>query len=210
MAAAQSPAWQHLWSVLGLAEPGEEHVIDLIARYGEAQRAYHTMTHIDECLAHFAEAVHLAQAAATVEAAIWFHDVIYDPKRSDNEEASACWAAGLLQAAGASATTSSTIQELIVDTAHRRPPRTADGALLVDIDLAILGAPPHRFDEYEAQIRHEYSWVPWPTFAQRRTAILEQFLARTHIYQTAHFQERFEQTARQNLTRSIAQLTRTA
>ncbi|EKF38376.1 hypothetical protein MOQ_001416 [Trypanosoma cruzi marinkellei] len=73
----------------------------IVARYTEPQRHYHTMAHLEEmlsCLARFqseAPVAHRLPAEGTrrlvVELAILFHDAVYDPRRSDNEERSAAW-----------------------------------------------------------------------------------------------------------------------
>ena len=80
---------------------------------------------------------------------------------------------------------------------------TPDAALLIDVDLSIFGAPAQRFDEYERQVRREYSWVPGFLFRVRRRKILEAFLFRPKIYQTERFRESLEERARANLQRSI-------
>jgi predicted metal-dependent HD superfamily phosphohydrolase len=98
------------------------------------------------------------------------------------------------------------VRQLVLATKHDARPASADAALLVDVDLAILGAVPERFDEYERQIREEYAWVPGPLFRRKRREILEGFLVRPHVYNTSHFRDRYEAAARANLSRSIAQL----
>jgi predicted metal-dependent HD superfamily phosphohydrolase len=98
------------------------------------------------------------------------------------------------------------IADLILFTRHAIEPEGPDAEALVDVDLSILGAAPARFDEYEVQVREEYSWVPEETFRKRRGEILEQFLARRHIYSTSAFRERYEQGARANLERSLKSL----
>jgi predicted metal-dependent HD superfamily phosphohydrolase len=85
-------------------------------------------------------------------------------------------------------------------------PGTPDQQLLVDIDLSILGAPQARFDEYERQVRREYAWVDEPIFRSVRSSILKEFLARPSIYSTTSFRDRLENSARENLKRSIAAL----
>ena len=85
-------------------------------------------------------------------------------------------------------------------------PQGVDAGLLVDIDLSILGANPDRFDEYEYQIRQEYAWVPDGLFRTKRKALLQGFLARTRIFNTTYFVERYEKQARLNLKRSLDQL----
>ncbi len=202
--------WQALWHTLGVTPPADQHFAELQQRYAEPARAYHTLRHIDECLAHLRAVEQLVEHLPSVAAALWFHDLIYDPKRSDNEAASAAWAGALLQEAGVMATTRERIQTLILYTQHNQLPPAGDAALLVDIDLAILGAERARFDEYEAQIRHEYAWVPWPTFCHRRAALLQQFLEHPTIYRTPYFHARFTDAARHNLARSIKRLTTAA
>jgi predicted metal-dependent HD superfamily phosphohydrolase len=91
-------------------------------------------------------------------------------------------------------------------TKHNAEPTSRDAALLVDVDLAILGAAPERFDEYERQVREEYSWVPGFLFRRKRREILEGFLARPHVYSTDHFLACYEAAARANLVRSIERL----
>jgi predicted metal-dependent HD superfamily phosphohydrolase len=91
-------------------------------------------------------------------------------------------------------------------TKHDAMPDSTDSRLLVDIDLAILGAPVERFDEYERQVRQEYSWVPDALFRRKRREILEAFLARPRIFSTDYFQLKYEAQARTNLERSITAL----
>jgi predicted metal-dependent HD superfamily phosphohydrolase len=168
-------------------------VVDLLkARYAEPHRKYHTLEHIEHCLAEFDP--RQAREPEAVELAIWFHDAVYDTKAHDNEEKSAELLLSLIPEATRAA-------ELVLVTKHHRA-STPDEALLVDIDLAILGQPEERFDRYERQIREEYAWVPEPIFRQKRGEILEGFLARPFIYQTEPFRAKYEAAARANLSRS--------
>jgi predicted metal-dependent HD superfamily phosphohydrolase len=138
--------------------------------------------------------------------ALWFHDAIYELSASDNESKSADWAMAELLAAGVATEAAQRIHGLVLITGHAAMPVTQDERLVVDIDLSILGAPPARFAEYEAQVRREYAWVPEPEFRDKREALLASFLARRSIYATNHFQERFEAQARRNLIGSIETL----
>jgi predicted metal-dependent HD superfamily phosphohydrolase len=92
---------------------------------------------------------------------------------------------------------------MILATKHAALAEDPDTRLLTDIDLAILGAPPARFADYERQIRQEYSWVPDVFFAAKRTEILRGFLARPRIYGTDFFRDRFEARARENLSGTL-------
>lgn len=109
-------------------------------------------------------------------------------------------------AAGLAPAVAGRVHALILATRHAALPATPDEGLLVDIDLAILGAAPGRFDEYERQVREEYAAVPEALFRSRRQAILEGFLHRPSLFSTAFFRERLEVQARKNLERSIARL----
>jgi predicted metal-dependent HD superfamily phosphohydrolase len=201
-------AWRELWKALGAARTDEVLRAELLKRYREPHRHYHSEQHLDECLRHLAGARVVADHPAEVELALWFHDAVYDPKRPDNEARSAAWAVEAVTAAGLAPEVAERVRKLVMVTRHddAHAPATADERLVVDVDLAILGAPLGRFEEYERQVRAEYSGVPGVLFRPRRRAILEAFLARERIYRTPHFHDRFEAKARENLQRSVARL----
>lgn len=202
--------WQQLWQRLTGGQPAETWWLALQAHYTEPHRAYHTLQHLAECLHHFDNVRSLMQCPDAVEVALWGHDVIYDTHRHDNEEASAQWTQQLLQEVGAPIETVQRVVDLIHLTKHVAAPVDSDGAFLLDIDLAILGAEAGRFAEYEQQVRQEYSWVAWPAFGTGRAQILQRFLQRPTLYRTPFFQERFEDQARTNLLSSLANLTQPA
>lgn len=198
--------WEQAWTRLGAAAPDAAVLGELIARYSEPHRKYHTTRHLDECFAKFdelrAEAIHPEE----VEVALWFHDAIYDTKRQDNEAKSADWARKTARAANLPADVGERIHKLILATRHDAVPQEPDEKLLVDVDLSILGETPERFDEYERQIREEYSWVPSIVFRSKRRKILRGLLARASIFNTRRFIEAYEAQARENLERSIKRL----
>lgn len=199
-------SWSRAWLGLGASGDGVALRDQLLAAWSEPQRRYHTLRHLGDCLALFEQISHLAARPAEVEIALWFHDAVYDLKAKDNEAQSAAWAEQSLTAAQASPDVRARVHTLIMATCHDALPDSDDARLLVDIDLAILGAEPERFDEYEVQVRQEYAWVPGPLFRRKRREILLGFLARKYIYSTDWFRERFEPTARTNLQRSVVRL----
>ena len=154
--------WTATWDGLGVKAPDGRLYEELVARYSAPERHYHTLQHLDECFARLAESRQFAEQVHEIELALWFHDAIYDVRSHDNEERSAAWAEEVALRAGLSPPVAASIRTLIVATRHDALPVTSDSALLVDIDLAILGAPAERFDEYERQVRQEYDWVPAP------------------------------------------------
>jgi len=197
-------SWQRAWRALGAAGDGAAVRDALLASYREPQRSYHTLQHLRECIDRFAACIDLARHPGEVEIALWFHDAVYDVHRHDNERRSADWARDTLAGAGA-ATAIARVDALVMATRHATAtPGSADEELLVDIDLAILGADAARFAEYAAQIRREYAHVADAEFRARRSAVLAAFLARDPIYRTARLRTELEARARTNLALASA------
>ena len=198
--------WAEAWRDLRLPAPPPAVLAQLTARWAEPHRKYHTLQHLAECLALVDRDRALAQHPGEVAIAAWFHDAVYDTSRRDNEAASADWARRVMREAGAAGDVVERVHALIMATRHDDVPGTPDARLLVDIDLAILGAAPARFDEYERQIRDEYGFVPEPRFRAKRGEILRGFLERPALFSTPAYAARFEAPARANLARAIAGL----
>jgi predicted metal-dependent HD superfamily phosphohydrolase len=196
--------WTATWRGLGAAAPAGVYE-ELIARYAEPHRHYHTARHLEECFAELAGVRHEAERPAEVELALWFHDAIYDTRRHDNERRSAEWARSVALAAGLDASVADRVAALVMTTRHDAVPDGADARVLVDVDLSILAAPEERFDEYERGVRREYAWVPGVVFARERRKILARLLERRQLFATQHLAAR-EQRARANLARSSRQL----
>ena len=195
--------WTGLWNRLGAQGDGVSIFSGLKAAYAEPVRAYHTAEHIHDCLAQFDLSKQAAQRADEVEAAVWFHDAVYLPGASDNEDRSARLAQTTLAGARAPLEVAHRIAGLVLATQHLAVPREPDAALLCDIDLSILGRTPEVFDEFERRIRREYAWVPEPVYRGARAEILAGFLRRRSIFQTDYFRDRYEVQARANLERAI-------
>ena len=178
----------------------------LIQAYSEPHRYYHTLVHIEAMLHHFDNASSLAQYPEEVALAIWFHDAIYDPHSASNELDSAEWAARFMCANSATSDFIARVHQLIMATLHDSDIESPDGKLLVDIDLSILGASAHVYDEFESNVRKEYAWVPESLFKEKRKAILQSFEQRNPLYQTEYFRDKLEAQAKTNLARTIALL----
>ena len=85
-------SWRRMWPGVGASGDGATTFDELVARYSESHRKYHTVQHLDEFIGWFEAASHLAERPAEVEAALWFHDAIYNLGQAENEERSANWA----------------------------------------------------------------------------------------------------------------------
>ena len=177
----------------------------LLAAWTDPSRRYHSVTHLRDVLARLDEAPAADADRDRVEAALWFHDVVYDPRAADNEERSAAWANRTLDALGVRRSLVEDIGRLVRLT-RRHAAADPAGQLLCDIDLSILGRSPNEFDAYDRQIREEYRWVPVDAYREARRRVLEQFLQRHPLYLTAHFRQRYESPAYANLERALAAL----
>ncbi|MFK7603371.1 phosphohydrolase [Deinococcus sp. SM5_A1] len=165
-------------------------------------RFYHNAEHVRATLHALDSRGVLTPALAL---AVWGHDLIYDARAGDNEERSAEAFDGWLASQNASADLRGEIRALILATKHNTPPVTRAEALLVDADLAILGASAADFTAYDAAIRQEYVHVPGLLYRVGRKKVLRGFLDRERIYTTPEFAE-LEAQARENLAGAVGRL----
>ena len=150
-----------------------------LAAWAEPDRRYHDLDHLRDCLAELDRAPADGADRDRVEAALWFHDAIYDPRADDNEARSAEWARRALAELGVPSAVADDVARLVGLTRHTGPAPDPSGRLLCDIDLAILGREPEAFDAYDRRIREEYAWVPEPDFRAARIGVLTGLLARS-------------------------------
>ncbi len=179
---------------------------ELKCAYSESHRHYHTGDHIIDCLSKLDSVIELAENAAEVEFAIWFHDAIYKPYASDNELKSADWAKRFLESSSSNKINAENVHRHIMATLHNAPANNSDSNLLVDIDLSILGSESDIYQSFETSVKKEYKWVPNFIYRKKRRAILLSFLERDTIYSNNYFQEKYEKKARRNLKAAVASL----
>ena len=175
--------------------------------YQSKDRAYHNFEHIEKLLSFLERHSGKITDRMDVKLVAYFHDVIYDTTKKDNEEQSAEYAQNYLRQLGISAGVINHVVALIRATAkHKAIEDDADSAIFLDGDLAILGSSEEEYDKYSAKIRKEYAWVPDEQYKLGRRQILESFLKRPKIYFTKSAGEELEDQARKNITREIAGL----
>jgi predicted metal-dependent HD superfamily phosphohydrolase len=178
----------------------------LARRYGSAKRHYHTLEHIAAMLDALAQSGAPEAITPSVTLAVWLHDAVYDSRAADNEECSAALAEELLDVLRLPASLRTEVARLILLTkTHETGAEDAAGQLLLDADLAVLGAGANAYDRYSRDIRREFGWVGDDDFRVGRRKVLESFLHRPRIYLTPAF-ARLETAARENLRREIASL----
>jgi predicted metal-dependent HD superfamily phosphohydrolase len=203
--AALAETWDRAWSAIGRpAPPGLQ--AELMRAWSEPHRHYHDQRHLRECLALWTRWRELSERAGEIAIALWFHDAIYDPRASGNEQNSAAWAARSLSRAGLASETAQRVHDLVMATRHDVAVLGADAQLLVDIDLAILGSPPERFEQYDQDVRKEYAWVPGFRYRSGRAFVLQDFLDRPRLYHREAAATLLEAQARINLAAALSRL----
>lgn len=180
----------------------------LLACWQEPQRRYHTLAHLTAVLDHVDTLAEYAADPDVVRLAAWFHDAVYLPDRSENEERSARLAERALPEAGVPADRTAEVARLVrLTVTHDPAPDDRDGQVLCDADLAVLAAPPAAYAAYTAAVREEYHFVPNDAFRDGRAAILRHLLQLPRLFRTPYGQRQWEPTARYNLAAELELLT---
>ncbi|MFZ3568996.1 hypothetical protein ACOKM5_18740 [Streptomyces sp. BH097] len=181
---------------------------NLLARWAEPQRKYHTVDHLTAVLDHIDVLEEHAERPELVRLAAWFHDAVYRPDRSENEERSAALAERALAEAGLSPEDVAEVVRLVLLTVTHDPAEDdADGEALCDADLAILAAPAPAYAAYTKAVREEYAFVPDEAFREGRAGVLRQLLGLPRLFRTPHGRSHWESAARENLTAELELLT---
>jgi len=192
--------------MLGTKMPAAFH--RLYRAYGSRTRTYHDRRHVVDVVRRVDRSSRRIRGdrKTALIAAAWFHDVVYDARRLDNEERSADVLARELRRHGVDRRVIAEAVRLVLET-KRHTPSTLDLAakVLVDADLATLSASPELYAAYSAAIRQEYAWVPEAAYRSGRAAVLRKFLDRPSLYQTRAMRRR-EPEARANIEREIERL----
>ncbi|MFD0383661.1 hypothetical protein ACFQ2B_18745 [Streptomyces stramineus] len=180
---------------------------ELLRRWSEPQRRYHTVDHLTAVLDRVDELAAHAEDADTVRFAAWFHDAVYRPDRSENEERSAQLAERALPELGVDGARTAQTARLVRLTGHDPAPGDRDGEVLCDADLAVLAGAPQDYAAYAAAVRQEYGFVPDAAFRDGRAAVLRQLLGLPRLFRTPLGHDRWETVARRNLTTELELLT---
>ena len=182
----------------------------LVAAWSEPHRRYHDLAHLAAVLGLVGELGGAAADPAAVQLAAWYHDVVYDPRRSDNEEVSAERARAGLRGLVPEARAEEVARLVLLTTSHDPEPGDADGAVLCDADLAVLAGPPEAYAVYASAVREEYAHLTDAEFTTGRIAVLERLLALPALYRLPAVADAWEPRARANLTAELTLLRRRA
>jgi predicted metal-dependent HD superfamily phosphohydrolase len=178
------------------------------ANYSAPGRFYHDQSHLDDCLRQLESIDGLSKRERRLlRWAILWHDVIYDPPRSDNEELSAERARRELVNCGVASADADEVARLILLTkSHRAEATDRLGALLVSIDLSILGSEPERYRAYSEAVHKEYAHLPDEAWRSGRAAVLESLLSADQLYPEPRFRAALGERARRNMNAELKAL----
>ncbi|MFJ5712149.1 hypothetical protein [Streptomyces sp. NPDC093105] len=183
---------------------------DLLGRWAEPQRRYHTVTHLKAVLDRIDELTDQGGEGGELELvrlAAWFHDAVYRPDRSENEERSAHLAERALREAGLTEHEVTEVARLVrLTVTHDPTPGDLNGETLCDADLAILATDPDTYRGYTAAVREEYAFVPDDAFREGRAAVLRHLLGLPRLFRTPYGAAVWEEKARENIERELREL----
>jgi predicted metal-dependent HD superfamily phosphohydrolase len=180
----------------------------LVAAWTEPHRRYHDLAHLAAVLGLVGELAEASDTAA-VRLAAWYHDAVYDPERSDNEEASAQRARAGLRGLVPDERLAEVERLVLLTAGHDPAADDANGAVLCDADLAVLAGPPEAYAAYASAIRAEYAHLSDEEFTDGRIAVLEHLLALPTLYRTPAARP-WTDPARANLSAELVLLRRRA
>ena len=203
----------HLIAINNAIMPAKVNALwqDIAVRYNETQRAYHSLQHIQQLFLQFEQIKHHLNELHIIALALYYHDVIYDPRRSDNELKSAEYMVEALRCY-LSAEQCQHIYALIMMTATHElhecldKDTVSDAAYLLDMDLSILGTPWSEYEVYAQAVRQEYRHIANEDYRTGRITVLQKLLSHPVLYLTAYYHNQFEVQARDNIKREISLL----
>lgn len=200
--------WHRLTTAFQVAQSlAQEDFIGLLNAHSQPARHYHNVNHLRSVLETLDELCDLALRPECIELALWYHDAVYDSRAKDNEERSADWLMDVSRKWNLNEEIAQESHRLILLTqSHETSEVDVDGQILLDADLAILGADSETYQEYAHAIRQEYAWVSDSDYRQGRADVLSRFLSRGRLFFTEIMRDRFEQRARDNLHNELQML----
>ena len=178
----------------------------VVGAWSEPHRSYHDLAHLAAVLGLVEELGADADDCDAVRLAAWYHDIAYDPERTDNEEVSAARARAGLRGLVPDARIDEVERLVLLTAGHDPAPDDVNGAVLCDADLAVLAGPPDAYATYASAIREEYGHLSDAEFTHGRIAVLERLLALSTLYRTPEAARQWADRAAANLTAELTLL----
>ena len=182
----------------------------VIGAWSEPHRRYHDLAHLAAVLGLVGALAEAADDPDAVRLAAWYHDIAYDPERTDNEQVSAARARAGLRGLVPDERVDEVERLVLLTAGHDPAPDDADGAVLCDADLAVLAGPPDAYVAYASAVREEYGHLSDREFTAGRIAVLEQLLGLPELYRLPAVAAEWTPRARANMTAELTLLRRRA
>jgi predicted metal-dependent HD superfamily phosphohydrolase len=171
--------------------------------FSHPKRHYHTLHHLEQLFNELSAVKEHIQNWDTVLFSLFYHDIVYNPLRRDNEERSVIIAEDRLQSIDVPANLIETCKKQIMCTKTHEPCKDKDSNFFTDADLSILGQDEITYKEYASAIRKEYALYADNLYYPGRKAVLNHFLQMERIFKTEPFFNKYEKQARKNLQQEI-------
>ena len=178
----------------------------VVGNWSEPHRRYHDLAHLAAVLGLVGRLADSATDPDAVRLAAWYHDVSYDPERTDNEEVSAARARAGLRGLVPDERIAEVERLVLLTVTHDPAPDDDNGAVLCDADLAVLASPPEGYAAYASAVRAEYGHLSDDAFTAGRIAVLERLLALPRLYRLPAVAEQWTPRARANMTAELSLL----
>jgi len=173
---------------------------EIVEAYNSPSRYYHNLVHIHTMITLAGKHKDSIENIQAFYLAIFYHDIIYDASRSDNELQSWIYAENHLKNIPIPPNEMTLIRIYILATKSHELHDNKDVNLLLDLDLFTLGKSWNDYLNYTEEIRQEYSIYPDKLYYNGRFNVLTHFLNSGNIFKTKVFYDAFETQARLNLT----------
>jgi predicted metal-dependent HD superfamily phosphohydrolase len=205
------PMIQPIFAQLASAYSSNNYIIEQLwdeieTAYTNPKRYYHTLQHLQHLLDELSHIKENIQDRNTVLFSVFYHDLVYNPLRRDNEERSVLIMENRLQSIDVPLTVINTCKDQIMATKAHSLHTDTDTNLFTDADLSILGQEWNTYKEYATAIRKEYALYPDSLYKPGRKAVLHHFLKMDQIFKTEPFFIKYEKQARENLFQELQEL----
>lgn len=168
-------------------------------KYSGRRRHYHTLAHLQSLIGQLNEYRQVINDWDTLLCSVFYHDIVYNVLKNDNEEKSADLAVKRLSILSVPTDKVTSCHKQILATKSHLFSDNDDTNLFIDADLSILGQSPGVYQHYCLQIRKEYSIYPDIVYKPGRKKVIIHFLRMQRIFKTAQFYDKYELQARENL-----------
>ncbi len=171
--------------------------------YSKKNRYYHNLTHLSNLLEELGSVKDNIADFETILFTLFYHDIIYNSLKSDNEEKSTVLAAKRMQQIGVNQSMISKCVDQIKATKSHSVSDNFDTNYFTDADLSVLGSSWNTYQTYYKNVRKEYSIYPTFLYKRGRKKVLKHFLNMDRLYKTKYFFDKLELNAKQNLTKEL-------